>query len=192
MKKKLLLLLALASAAALVLSACSKKNVEESSEEVPSSQESSTLEESSAPEESGKDASAPSQGQVIIYDPETETASDTTVSTDGKSLNEVLVDGLNETYAIETGEESYKIVLNKVEVKDNAIHIDFASGSIPLAGVGSSEEGACLRSIAETFLQNYPEAELVYFTVEGGIYSSGHLEFAEGEPFMDRSMMDKP
>lgn len=209
MKKKALLVLALASAAALVLAACGKKAVEESSEEmsaVPSSltsaessapeegskpEESSKSEESGASPESGTEAFTPSQGQVIIYDPETETASDTTVPTDGRELNEVLVEQLNRTYSVKSGEQEYKIDLNKVEIQDSAIYIDFASGSIPLVGVGSSEESACLRSIAETFLQNYPDADLIYFTVDGGIYSSGHLEFGEGEAFMDRSMMTK-
>ena len=192
MKKKYLMMLALAASAVLLLASCGKKPAEtggESSETSSSSAVSSEVQ-SSAPasssSESSKESEPPRSAQIIVYDIETETANNFSVEV-ADDLDQALVDSLNETY----GNDEYAIRLNSVTLEDGALTIDFAGDSVPLVGAGSSTESSCLRSIAETFLQNYPEAELVYLTVDGGSYSSGHLEFGEGEPFMDRSMMEK-
>ena len=192
MKKKAWMLAALTIFALLLMASCGKKPSEaggESSEASSSSAVSSEVQ-SSAPAssspESSKENEPPRSAQIIVYDIETETADNFSIEVTD-DLDQALVDSLNETY----GNDGYAIRLNSVTLKDGALTIDFAGDSVPLVGAGSSTESSCLRSIAETFLQNYPEAELVYLTVDGGIYSSGHLEFGEGEPFMDRSMMEK-
>lgn len=189
MKKSLILLIAVAACAAMVLAACHKEAPESSSnsEESSTSTESSEISSEPTSEPSSQEESSVQGGQVIIYNPDEDTASATSIDTDGQSLDEALIAALNETYAV----EDYTISVNEILHDGNGITIDFTEQSIPLAGLGSSEESACLRSIGETFFQNYPEAELIYFTVDGSPYISGHLELAEGEPYMDRSMTEK-
>lgn len=183
-------LLAVIAAAALI-AGCTKKPPAESSAETSlpesSAAESSqpaSLPESSLPEESSGESSAAEESApaVIIYDDETSTMITTPLENTSGDRSAALVDALNETFA--SGD--YKISLNSVEEKDGILYIDFADGSIPLAGVGSSEETACLKSIAETFLNSWPEAKSVCFSVDGGPYVSGHLELGANEVFLTR------
>ena len=126
----------------------------------------------------------PEEGEVTVFDPETQTT-ETEIIEAEEDLDTARVNALNGALGL----AEYPIIVNNVTLKDGGLTIDLDENSAPLVGVGSSGEAACLKSIAVTFLKNYPEAELVYFTVEGGIYSSGHIEFAPGEPYMDRSMI---
>lgn len=201
MKKALILMVALVTA--LTLAACGKKNtgrkdesstasitsdISQSESSKPSGQSSGSKvepESSSIPEESTNGPSEPEEGELVVFDPETDTTTSEVVDAGG-DLDTALVDALND--ALDFGE--YEIKINSVTLENGGLTIDLAGDSVPLVGVGSGGEAACLKSIAVTFLKNYPEAERVYFTVDGGIYSSGHLEFAPGEPYMDRSMMD--
>lgn len=200
MKKVLILMVALVTA--LTLAACGKKNtgrkdestasitsdISQSESSRPSGQSTGSKvepESSSTPEESTNEPSEPAEGELVVFDPETDTTTSEVVDAGG-DLDAALVDALND--ALDFGE--YEIRINSVTLENGGLTIDLAEDSVPLVGVGSSGEAACLKSIAVTFLKNYPEAEMVYFTVDGGIYSSGHLEFREGEPYMDRSMMD--
>ena len=140
--------------------------------------------ESSIP--SGNEGSSePEAGEVTIFDSETETAVSEVIDAE-EDLNTALVKALNDALSF----DGHEIKINDVKLENGGLTIDLAEDSMPLVGTGSSGEAACLKSIAVTFLKNYPEAELVYFTVDGGIYSSGHIEFAPGEPYIDRSMMD--
>ena len=155
--------------AAALLAGCTKKPPVENSSETSLPESSSSAEslpvssepESSLPESSAPESSAPA---VVIYDDETSTTTTTPLEDEDGDRDAALVKALNDTFA--SGE--YQISLNSVEEKDGGLYIDFADGSIPLAGVGSSEETACLKSIAETFLNGYPNAKRVYFSVDGG------------------------
>ncbi|MBQ4051715.1 MAG: GerMN domain-containing protein [Oscillospiraceae bacterium] len=140
--------------------------------------------ESSIPDNS-EESFVPEEGEVAIFDPETDTTVSEVVDAE-EDLDAALVKALNAALSF----DGYEIKVNDVTLENGGLTIDLAEDSMPLVGVGSSGEAACLRSIAVTFLKNYPDAELIYFTVDGGIYSSGHIEFAPGEPYMDRSMMD--
>lgn len=173
--------------AAALLAGCTKKPPVENSSETSLPESSSSAEslpvssepESSLPESSAPESSAPA---VVIYDDETSTTTTTPLEDEDGDRDAALVKALNDTFA--SGE--YQISLNSVEEKDGGLYIDFADGSIPLAGVGSSEETACLKSIAETFLNGYPNAKRVYFSVDGGPYVSGHLELGLDEAFLAR------
>ena len=160
----------------------------ESSSEIssePTSVPSSQPADKPAPESSSEEPSEPEEGEVAVFDPETQTTSSEVIDAE-EDLDAALVKALNAAL----GFDGHEIKVNDVMLENGNLTIDLAEDSMPLVGVGSSGEAACLKSIAVTFLKNYPEAELVYFTVDGGIYSSGHMEFAPGEPYMDRSMMD--
>lgn len=197
MKKILLMMLALL--VTLSLAACMQKidthkpvSRPESSSEISSEPSSEPVPEVSKPapsepvsEPSSEESVQPEEGEVAIFDPVTQTTASETVEAED-DLDTALVNALNGALGL----AEYPIKVNSVTLDGGDLTIDLAEDSAPLMGVGSSGEAACLKSIAVTFLKNYPEAKLVYFTVDGGIYSSGHIEFAPGEPYMDRSMMN--
>ena len=188
------LMITLAALCVLSLTACMQKidtsrpvsSRPAESSEISSEPASTPSQPASKPAEPSSEVSSePEEGELIVYDPETDTTVSEVIDAED-DLDTALVKALNEALAF----DSYEIKVNSITVENGGMTIDLAEDSMPLVGVGSSGESACLRSIAVTFLKNYPEADLVYFTVDGGIYSSGHLEFRAGEPYMDRSMMD--
>lgn len=180
MKKILTVILAALMLTTLMFASCNNSTP---SSESSSSDSSSVTESSESSEESSESSSAPT---VQIYDPETQKVSQVPVeggeSTD-KVSDEELIKLLNDQFSFKAGENEFKIIINSITENGNGLHVDFAGNSIPAVSMGSSEEEACLISIAETLLKNHPSCSEVYYTIDGGAYMSGHIELDPDEPF---------
>lgn len=179
MKKNLSFILAALMLTTMMFSSCN--NSTPSSE--PSSSDSSISEPSESSEEPSESSSAPT---VQIYDPETQKVSQVPVEggeSDAKVSDEELIKLLNDQFAFKAGGQEFKIIINSIKEDGNGLYVDFAGNSIPAVSMGSSEEEACLISIAETLLKNHPSCSEIYYTVDGGVYMSGHIELDPDEPF---------
>ena len=88
---------------------------------------------------------------------------------------------------IEALEDSLIYVkVNNVFYKDNVVTVDFAATSPPVSQVGASIEGLILDAFGQSLLDNVPGCKGISFTVDGGMYSSGHFEFETDEIYMRR------
>ena len=179
MKKKLTFILAVLMLTTLIFSGCNNSN----NPSEPSSSDSSVSEPSESSEEPPESSSAPT---VQIYDPETQKVSQVPVEggeSSAKVSDEELVKLLNDKFAFKAGDNEFKIIVNSIKEDGSGLYVDFAGNSIPAVSMGSSDEEACLISIAETLLQNHPSCTEIYYTVDGGAYMSGHIELDPDEPF---------
>lgn len=179
MNKKLSFILAALMLTTLMFSSCNRSNPPSE----PSSSDSPISEPSESSEESSESSSAPT---VQIYDPETQKVSQVPVEegeSNAKVTDEELVKILNDKFAFKAGDNEFKIIINSIKENGSGLYVDFAGNSIPAVSMGSSEEEACLISIAETLLKNHPSCSQVYYTIDGGTYMSGHIELDLGEPF---------
>lgn len=179
MKKNLSFILAALMLTTLMFASCNNSTPPSES----SSSDSSVSESSESSEESSESSSAPT---VQIYDPETQKVSQVPVEggeSTAKVSDEELIKLLNDQFAFKAGDNEFKIIINSITENGSGLHIDFAGNSIPAVSMGSSEEEACLISIAETLLKNHPSCSEVYYTIDGGAYMSGHIELDPDEPF---------
>lgn len=78
------------------------------------------------------------------------------------------------------------VKVNNVFYKDNVVTVDFDAMSPPVSQVGASIEGLILDAFGQSLLDNVPGCKGISFTVDGGMYSSGHFEFAPDEIYMRR------
>ncbi len=78
------------------------------------------------------------------------------------------------------------VKVNNVFYKDNVVTVDFDATSPPVSQVGASIEGLILDAFGQSLLDNVPGCKGISFTVDGGMYSSGHFEFAPDEIYMRR------
>lgn len=74
-----------------------------------------------------------------------------------------------------------KTTINSILQKENSIYIDFSSNS-SILHTGTAEELAVLNSLANTFINNL-NYDNIYFTVDKGIYESGHIILELNEPY---------
>jgi hypothetical protein len=138
---------------------------------------------SSSSENSSSEASNPLNDlQLQIFDTEAETFTASKLEAEDYR-DDLLIAALNRHFAVDSNEQHFSIQINSITVNDDALTIDFALGSLPTVAMGSSQEESCLQSIARTFLEQYTDCNTVYFTVNGGSYSSGHFDFSPDEPF---------
>lgn len=182
MKKKLCLIFASCLLTMLIFASCNNSNQPSESSSSGSS-ESSISDPSDSPDDPSESSSSPT---VQIYDPETQKVSQVPVEegeSNAKVTDEELIKILNDKFAFKAGGNEFKIIINSIKEDGTDLRIDFAGNSIPAVSMGSSEEEACLISIAETLLQNHPSCTQVYYSVDGGAYMSGHIELDVDEPF---------
>lgn len=78
------------------------------------------------------------------------------------------------------------VKVNNVSLKDEVVTVDFNASSPPVSQVGASIEGLILDAFGQSLLDNVPGCKGISFTVDGGMYSSGHFEFATDEIYMRR------
>lgn len=78
------------------------------------------------------------------------------------------------------------VKVNGVSYKNNVVTVDFDATTPPVSQVGASIEGLILDAFGQSLLDNVPGCKGVCFTVDGGMYSSGHFEFAPNEIYMRR------
>ena len=74
---------------------------------------------------------------------------------------------------------------NSVQLIGQSLYIDFTS-SILNANLGSGGESAMLDEIASIYLNNITGLNSVYISVDGGNYSSGHIEFPMNVPYKSK------
>lgn len=79
---------------------------------------------------------------------------------------------------------------NSIELNGDTLKIDFSS-AITDAEIGSYEESAMLKTIGSIYLQNIASLKYVYITVDGGEYTSGHINIPKDSPFMTYKDVDK-
>lgn len=78
------------------------------------------------------------------------------------------------------------VKVNNVSYKNNVVTVDFDATAPPVSQVGASIEGLILDAFGQSLLDNVPGCKGISFTVDGGMYSSGHFEFAPDEIYMRR------
>ena len=78
------------------------------------------------------------------------------------------------------------VKVNHVSYKNSVVTVDFDATSPPVSQVGASIEGLILDAFGQSLLDNVPGCKGISFTVDGGMYSSGHFEFAPDEIYMRR------
>ncbi len=74
---------------------------------------------------------------------------------------------------------------NSISLVDGNLYIDF-SAKIYDANFGTSGEAGMLDNIANAYLENLPEVQAVYYSVDGANYSTGHFEIPGGVPYMSK------
>lgn len=105
--------------------------------------------------------------------------------------NDITRKTLESAYKDESGLELTKygigaVFTEKTEInhmylgKDGMVYLDLNRAFIDEMNAGAQYESMILQSIANTF-GNYYGAERVYLTIDGGNYSSGHIELKDGE-----------
>lgn len=78
------------------------------------------------------------------------------------------------------------IMPNSIILEDGELIIDF-SEKIYEANFGTSGEGALLDSIVNAYMENLPEVEEIYISVNGANYSTGHIEIPKDTAFAKRT-----
>jgi cytoskeletal protein RodZ len=71
---------------------------------------------------------------------------------------------------------------NSISLEGGNLYIDFSAAIYDIQA-GVEGEDAVLESIADAYLNNLPEVQAVYYTVDGGDYSSGHFSIPGGTPY---------
>lgn len=74
---------------------------------------------------------------------------------------------------------------NSISLEDGKLYIDFKA-SIYEANFGLEGEAAMLDNIANAYLNNIPEITEIYYSVDGGNYSTGHFEIPGGIPYLTK------
>lgn len=86
---------------------------------------------------------------------------------------------------VEAGVLTADITVNSLELRDNAMAIDFSSGLADLVNtMGTSGERALMGSIVNTFISAYG-VDSVYITVDGEILESGHVIYDMAMEFFE-------
>lgn len=117
--------------------------------------------------------------KISYVDPATQqTFTKITTVTDKNDVQAAL-DAVKDTFLTQTYGD---IKVNKVVQNNGNIFIDFTD-SIYILAENPSEEYTALESIANAYLDNIKDAKAVYFTVNGGGYSSMNMEYDADEPF---------
>lgn len=74
---------------------------------------------------------------------------------------------------------------NSISLEEGKLYIDFKA-SIYEANFGLEGEASMLDNIANAYLNNIPEITEIYYSVDGGNYSTGHFEIPGGTPYLTK------
>ncbi len=189
MKKKLVLPLVLVLC--IPAAACCKKGNEPSVDPADLGQALTTEAESQntdAPSEEKKEGVDNSTRRIGIYIPDETTfeivSVDTLVDvTDGFDIKDVL-----DAITLELGAQGIDLTIGDIRVDGDKATVDIQADNAfqPMGNVGSDLEAALLDCMAYSILDNFEEVNEVYYSVNGGDYSSGHNEFAKDEVYLKR------
>lgn len=83
-------------------------------------------------------------------------------------------------------EEGFYLGINDIFIDGNSVRIDFKSDAAPVIDVGASVEGSIIDILAQSILDNLPQYNKIYISIEGGPYHSGHIEFELDEVYLGR------
>lgn len=78
------------------------------------------------------------------------------------------------------------VVVNEVIRDNDRITVDFSADAPPVTQVGAGIEGLILDAFGQSLLDNVFGCNSVSFSVDGGDYCSGHIEFSKDEIYMRR------
>lgn len=95
-------------------------------------------------------------------------------------LQETIIDEATKASYLPLASINTKI--NKIDLYQDSIHVDFSPELITDMNVGAGYEGLILQAITNT-LGEYYGVQKVLITVNGEPYKSGHIEMQEGEYF---------
>lgn len=104
------------------------------------------------------------------------------VSEDIDITPEIVVDTVVESMA----DNSIMVGIEEVISEDDTIIVSFYSDKAPLTNVGSGIEIGILNAIAQSLLDNLDDYNKIIYRAEGEVYSSGHIELAIDEVYMER------
>lgn len=104
------------------------------------------------------------------------------VSKDIDITPEIVVDTVVESMA----DNSIMVGIEEVISEDDTIIVSFYSDKAPLTNVGSGIEIGILNAIAQSLLDNLDDYNKIIYRAEGEVYSSGHIELAIDEVYMER------
>ena len=83
-------------------------------------------------------------------------------------------------------DEGFYIGINGILIDGNSVRIDFKSDAAPVLDVGASVEGSIIDILAQSILDNLPQYNKIYISIEGGPYHTGHIEFELDEVYLGR------
>jgi len=83
-------------------------------------------------------------------------------------------------------DEGFYIGINDILIDGNSVRIDFKSDAAPVLDVGASVEGSIIDILAQSILDNLPQYNKIYISIEGGPYHTGHIEFELDEVYLGR------
>ncbi len=136
-----------------------------------------------SPSESGDSLTYKDKNKVTIeyYDVAKDAQATATVKLSGDTSAESAMDAVNDIYIQKViGADSIKT--NSIIFKDGNIYIDFTDSIYDL-NLGSAGESGVLESIANAYLNNVEGVNAVYYSVNGGNYSTGHIEIDRNQPY---------
>lgn len=94
------------------------------------------------------------------------------VPADKEITPELVVDAVVDALA----DQSLIIGIENVTTEDDTVIVSFYSDKAPLYNTGSGFESAILNAFAQSLTENLDNIHKVIYRVEGGAYSSGHIE----------------
>lgn len=103
------------------------------------------------------------------------------VPADSEITPQLIVDTVVDSMA----DRSLIIGIESVTTKDDAVIVSFYADKPPLNNVGSGLEDAILNAIAQSLTDNLDKYNKVIYRVEGGPYSSGHIELGIDEVYFE-------
>lgn len=83
-------------------------------------------------------------------------------------------------------DEGFYLGINDIIIDGNSVRIDFKSDAAPVIDVGASVEGSIIDILAQSILDNLPQYNKIYISIEGGPYYTGHIEFELDEVYLGR------
>jgi len=113
--------------------------------------------------------------ELLIYTVNTESELEPVtalVPADKEITTKLVVDAVVDAMA----DQSLLIGIENVTTEGDTVIVSFYSDKAPLNNVGSGFEIAILNAIAQSLTENLDDINKVIYRVEGGPYSSGHIE----------------
>lgn len=101
------------------------------------------------------------------------------IPTDKEITPELIVDRVVDAMA----DQSLLVGIESVTTDGDTVIVSFYSDQPPLVNVGAGFEISILNAIAQSLTENLDDYHKVIYQVEGGAYSSGHIELDKDEVY---------